>query len=60
MCGDETDKLCVEAGHRLRMLVELPPNLLVGDPLLVTNLFEGPAQPHAEGAWCILQAPHGF
>eukprot|EP00975_Prorocentrum_lima_P053665 11259202-Prorocentrum_lima.AAC.1 len=34
----------------LCVLPELPPDLLVRDPLLVTNFFEGSAQSHAESA----------
>eukprot|EP00975_Prorocentrum_lima_P029742 6242398-Prorocentrum_lima.AAC.1 len=51
---DEADKVWTEATmirvHGFHALGELSPNLLVSDPLLITNLFEGSAQSHAESA----------
>eukprot|EP00975_Prorocentrum_lima_P004673 1017424-Prorocentrum_lima.AAC.1 len=52
--GDAADKVRVVTTmvftHWLCVLVELPPDLLVGDPLLIANFLEGSAQSHAESA----------
>eukprot|EP00975_Prorocentrum_lima_P000417 80188-Prorocentrum_lima.AAC.1 len=36
--------------HRLHVLGELSPDLLVYSPLLVSNFLQGSTQPHAESA----------
>eukprot|EP00975_Prorocentrum_lima_P030147 6323499-Prorocentrum_lima.AAC.1 len=52
--GDEAAKMWVIPTmvfiHWLCILLELPPDMLVSDPLVITNCFKGSAQSHAESA----------